>query len=62
MPCVLLASAVLIKVVWIYFTNVVCSLLTGSGAIDYILKHAEIDFVFVQDKKMKEVRVYIIFF
>ncbi|CAL9037973.1 unnamed protein product [Musa banksii] len=27
----------------------------GSGAIDYILKHAEIDFVFVQDKKMKEI-------
>ncbi|XP_072961506.1 long chain acyl-CoA synthetase 1-like [Typha angustifolia] len=27
----------------------------GSGAIDYIIEHAEIDIVFVQDKKMKEI-------
>nr|XP_010921403.1 long chain acyl-CoA synthetase 1 isoform X1 [Elaeis guineensis] len=27
----------------------------GSGAIDYIIEHAEIDVVFVQDKKMKQI-------
>ncbi|KAJ0978647.1 hypothetical protein J5N97_014121 [Dioscorea zingiberensis] len=26
----------------------------GPGAVDYIVEHAEIDFVFVQDKKVKE--------
>lgn len=30
---------------------------TGSRAIDYIIEHAEIDVVFVQDKKMKEVSI-----
>lgn len=30
---------------------------TGSGAISYIIEHAEIDVVFVQDKKMKEVSI-----
>jgi len=28
----------------------------GPGAINFILDHAEVDFVFVQDKKVKEVR------
>lgn len=28
----------------------------GSGAVNFILDHAEVDFVFVQDKKVKEVR------
>lgn len=27
----------------------------GSGAVDYIIEHAEIDIVFVQDKKAKEI-------
>ena len=27
----------------------------GSGAINFIIDHAEIDYVFVQDKKVKEV-------
>ncbi|KAJ0979965.1 hypothetical protein J5N97_015439 [Dioscorea zingiberensis] len=26
----------------------------GAGAVDYIIKHAEIEFVFVQDKKVKQ--------
>lgn len=29
---------------------------SGAGSVDYILEHAEIDFVFVQDKKVKQVR------
>lgn len=29
----------------------------GAGAVDYIIKHAEIDLIFVQDKKIKEVRI-----
>lgn len=29
----------------------------GSSAVDYILDHAEIDIVFVQDKKVKEVSI-----
>jgi len=28
----------------------------GPGAVNFILNHAEVDFVFVQDKKVKEVR------
>ena len=28
---------------------------TGAGAVDYIIDHAEIDVVFIQDKKIKEV-------
>lgn len=28
----------------------------GPGAVNFILDHAEVDFVFVQDKKVKEVR------
>jgi long-chain acyl-CoA synthetase len=28
---------------------------TGPGAVNFIIDHAEIDFVFVQDKKVKEV-------
>ncbi|XP_038986807.1 long chain acyl-CoA synthetase 1-like [Phoenix dactylifera] len=28
---------------------------TGSGAINYIIEHAEVDVVFVQDKNMKEI-------
>lgn len=28
----------------------------GAGAVNFILDHAEVDFVFVQDKKVKEVR------
>lgn len=28
----------------------------GPGAVDYIIEHAEINFVFVQDKKVKQVR------
>jgi hypothetical protein len=28
----------------------------GTGAVNFILQHAEVDFVFVQDKKVKEVR------
>ncbi|RZC56135.1 hypothetical protein C5167_014996 [Papaver somniferum] len=27
----------------------------GSGAVDYIIEHAEVDYVFVQDKKAKQV-------
>lgn len=27
----------------------------GSGAVNYIIEHAEVDFVFVQDKKVKQV-------
>ena len=34
----------------------ICSL--GSGAVDYIVDHAEIDFVFVQDTKIKGVRLF----
>lgn len=30
---------------------------TGAGAADYIIEHAEIDFLFVQDKKVKLVRM-----
>jgi hypothetical protein len=30
-------------------------LATGAGAVDYIIDHAEIDVVFIQDKKIKEV-------
>lgn len=26
----------------------------GSGAVDYIIEHAEVDYVFVQDKKVKQ--------
>lgn len=29
----------------------------GPGAVNFILDHAEVDFVFVQDKKLKEVRI-----
>lgn len=29
----------------------------GSGAVDYIVEHAEIDFVFVQDTKIKGVNI-----
>lgn len=29
---------------------------TGAGAVDYIIDHAEIEFVFVQDKKVEQVR------
>lgn len=32
----------------------------GPGAVNFILDHAEIDFVFVQDKKVKEVRLKIL--
>jgi len=34
----------------------------GHGAVDFILDHAEIDVVFVQDKKVKEVTNKIMFF
>lgn len=27
----------------------------GAGAVNFIIDHAEIDFVFIQDKKVKEV-------
>lgn len=30
--------------------------MAGAGAIDYIIDHAEIDAVFIQDKKIKEVQ------
>lgn len=30
-------------------------LYAGSGAVNFIIDHAEVDFVFVQDKKVKEV-------
>jgi hypothetical protein len=30
--------------------------IAGAGAIDYIIDHAEIDVVFIQDKKIKEVK------
>lgn len=29
--------------------------ITGAGAVDFIIDHAEIDVIFVQDKKIKEV-------
>ncbi|KAM0954529.1 putative long-chain-fatty-acid--CoA ligase [Dioscorea sansibarensis] len=32
----------------------------GAGAVDYIIEHAEIEFVFVQDKKVKQVRSLIL--
>lgn len=28
---------------------------TGPGAVNFIIEHAEIDFIFIQDKKVKEV-------
>lgn len=28
----------------------------GTGAVNYIIDHAEADFVFIQDRKVKEVR------
>ena len=36
-------------------------LVTGSAAVDYVIDHAEIDFVFVQDKKIKGVSIFILF-
>ena len=33
----------------------------GPLAVNYIIDHAEIDFVFVQDKKVKEVRKVVLF-
>lgn len=31
-------------------------LLAGAAAVDYVIDHAEIDFVFIQDKKVEGVR------
>lgn len=33
----------------------------GPRAVNFIIDHAEIDFVFVQDKKVKEVRKVLLF-
>jgi len=33
----------------------------GPRAVNFIIDHAEIDFVFVQDKKVKEVRKVFLF-
>lgn len=35
--------------------NVSILFMAGPGAVNYIIDHAEIKFVFVQDKKAKEV-------
>lgn len=29
----------------------------GPGAVNFIINHAEIDFIFVQDKKFKQVQI-----
>lgn len=34
----------------------------GAGAVDYIVNHAEIDFVFVQNTKIKRVKIFEISF
>ena len=40
-----------------YYLILLCVVLeAGSGAVNFIIDHAEIDFIFVQDKKVKEVR------
>ena len=41
-----------------YYLIFLCVVLeAGSGAVNFIIDHAEIDFIFVQDKKVKEVRI-----
>jgi hypothetical protein len=45
----------IIRIIQCISTKISISWRTGAGAVDYIIDHAEIDVVFIQDKKIKEV-------